>query len=147
MKTAIRLAGIVILSGSLYGVARAESTAGGEAFRQSQNQAPGVNQWRYRWHHGTWWYWTPRSNWVYWLGNRWVPYDPNVNLSGNQRIPAYGARPASSRYYSQTGPHGGPAVDLNPFAPGAPGTFIGGAPPGWRRTHPAGVPPAATDRT
>jgi hypothetical protein len=31
--------------------------------------------WRYRFHNGEWWYWTPGNYWMYYRGSRWVPYD------------------------------------------------------------------------
>jgi len=32
------------------------------------------NRWRYRFHRGTWWYWTAGNSWAHWNGDMWVPY-------------------------------------------------------------------------
>lgn len=44
--------------------------------------ASGPNQWRYKWHQGRWWYWTPAKNWVVYLNNAWRPYTPGMFDSG-----------------------------------------------------------------
>lgn len=33
--------------------------------------------WRFRFHNGTWWYWLPSNRWVFWSNGQWVDYDPN----------------------------------------------------------------------
>lgn len=32
------------------------------------------NRWRYRFHRGTWWYWTAGDSWARFNGDMWVPY-------------------------------------------------------------------------
>lgn len=32
------------------------------------------NRWRYRFHHGRWWYLLPDKHWSYFDGQRWKPY-------------------------------------------------------------------------
>jgi hypothetical protein len=60
-----------------------------------------ADQWRYRWHNGTWWYWTPANRWVYRNGNEWTNYEPAVTAVPDARYtsqPVYG--------YYQSGPNG-----------------------------------------
>ena len=50
-------------------------------------------RWRYQWHNGNWWYWTPRNEWLLWRGGRWVA--PTVipardaNAAGSQAPQSY----------------------------------------------------------
>ncbi|HEX5445056.1 MAG TPA: hypothetical protein VFW87_14555 [Pirellulales bacterium] len=37
-------------------------------------QGRAENRWRYRFHRGTWWYWTAGNAWARWNGDMWVPY-------------------------------------------------------------------------
>lgn len=32
------------------------------------------NRWRYRFHRGTWWYWTADNSWAYWNNDMWLPF-------------------------------------------------------------------------
>lgn len=59
------------------------------------------DQWRYRWHNGTWWYWTQESRWIYSNGNQWFNYEPATVAVPDARYsnqPVYG--------YYQSGPNG-----------------------------------------
>lgn len=38
------------------------------------NSASTGQQWRFRWHDGLWWYWTPEKNWLVLQAGRWMPY-------------------------------------------------------------------------
>lgn len=42
------------------------------------------NHWRYRSHHGHWWYWRDDDSWSFFNGDAWVPYTPQsaVALGG-----------------------------------------------------------------
>ncbi len=52
-------------------------------------------RWRYRWHNGQWWYWTPQSTWLIWSGSTWTPH---VVAS----VPSYNySQPAATYYYGQ----------------------------------------------
>ena len=35
----------------------------------------GGDAWRFKRHNDVWWYWLPTEKWVYWTGDKWVPYD------------------------------------------------------------------------
>ena len=62
---------------------------------------PSSNHWRYRWHNGTWWYWTPANRWVYRNGNEWANFEPAVTAVPDARYtsqPVYG--------YYQAAPNG-----------------------------------------
>jgi hypothetical protein len=67
------------------------------------------DQWRYRWHNGIWWYWTPENRWVYRNGNEWTNYEPAVTAVPDARYssqPAYGYyQPVPNGYY-QSVPNG-----------------------------------------
>jgi hypothetical protein len=60
-------------------------------------------QWRYRQHNGTWWYWTPDNRWVYRNGNQWLNYEPAIAAVPDARYsgqPAYGYnQPSPIGYY------------------------------------------------
>ena len=54
---------------------------------------PSGDQWRYRLHNGTWWYWTPENRWIYRNGNDWVNYEPTPAVApgpSSASQPAYG---------------------------------------------------------
>lgn len=40
------------------------------------NNVPNDLKWRYKWHQGQWWYWSPEERWMIWDKNAWTPYDP-----------------------------------------------------------------------
>ena len=61
----------------------------------------GGDQWRYRQHNGTWWYWTPINRWIYRNGNQWVNYEPAVTAVPDAR---YSSQPAYGYY--QSSPNG-----------------------------------------
>jgi hypothetical protein len=43
--------------------------------RDTPTAQPGIVEgWRFRWHDGLWWYYTPDRSWVVWQGGRWLPY-------------------------------------------------------------------------
>jgi hypothetical protein len=78
------------------------------------NQNPGQDQWRFVWHNGYWWYWTPANSWMVWNANQWTPYDQfvanwnqNFGQGGSPYQTAYGSygrqfqgQPYSSGYGS-----------------------------------------------
>ena len=83
------------------------------------NQNP--EQWRYRWHNGRWWYWTPANSWVIWMNNTWQPYSQGMfsggyssNYSGSYNSqpyrsygyssPSYGYRYSNPYYGYRSGP-------------------------------------------
>jgi hypothetical protein len=37
---------------------------------------PNELKWRYKWHNGQWWYWSPDERWMIWDKNSWSIYDP-----------------------------------------------------------------------
>jgi hypothetical protein len=59
--------------------------------------SPSGDQWRYRWHNGNWWYWTPENRWVYRNGNGWTNYEPAITFAPN---PIYAPQPAYGYYGS-----------------------------------------------
>jgi hypothetical protein len=40
------------------------------------NNVPNELKWRYKWHNGQWWYWSPDERWMIWERNSWSIYDP-----------------------------------------------------------------------
>lgn len=40
------------------------------------NNVPAELKWRYKWHNGQWWYWSPDERWMIWDKNSWTVYDP-----------------------------------------------------------------------
>jgi hypothetical protein len=40
------------------------------------NNVPNELKWRYKWHNGQWWYWSPDERWMIWDKNSWTVYDP-----------------------------------------------------------------------
>jgi len=59
------------------------------------------DHWRYRWHNGTWWYWTPANRWVYRNGNEWTNYEPAIVAVPDAR---YSGQPVDGYY--QGSPNG-----------------------------------------
>jgi len=39
------------------------------------NNVPNELKWRYKWHNGQWWYWSPDELWMIWDQNSWSVYD------------------------------------------------------------------------
>ncbi len=39
------------------------------------NNVPNELKWRYKWHNGQWWYWSPDERWMIWDKNSWSVYD------------------------------------------------------------------------
>jgi hypothetical protein len=69
------------------------------------------DRWRYRWHNGAWWYWTPENRWIYSRGSQWFNYDPAVVAVPGVRYsgqPAYGYYPGPYRYSVGYGGYYGP---------------------------------------
>lgn len=52
------------------------------------NNVPNELKWRYKWHNGQWWYWSPDERWMIWDRNSWTIYDP-----ATYRAPAGFAKP------------------------------------------------------
>jgi hypothetical protein len=61
------------------------------------------NQWRYRWHSGRWWYWTPSNNWVVWVDNNWQPYAPGMFGTTSTYSGSYGYSSPNSYSYPSYG--------------------------------------------
>lgn len=53
------------------------------------------DQWRYRWHNGNWWYWTPENRWLYRNGNEWANYEPAITFAPD---PGYATQPTYGDY-------------------------------------------------
>ena len=70
---------------------------------------PSGDQWRYRWHNGTWWYWTSDNRWIYSNGNQWFNYEPATAAVPEVRYssqPAYGYyQPSPNGYYPSPYPY------------------------------------------
>jgi hypothetical protein len=66
---------------------------------------PSADQWRYRWHNGNWWYWTPEDRWVYRTGNEWTNYEPAVTFAPQPgdaaQLPQGDYSPRPWGYYSR----------------------------------------------
>ena len=86
------------------------------------------DQWRYRWHNGTWWYWTSDNRWVYRSGNQWLNYEPATAAVPGARYssqPAYGYYqsspngyyPGPYRYSTGYGGYYGPAYQGGYYGP------------------------------
>jgi hypothetical protein len=43
--------------------------------RQMRRDARDPNAWRMRYYNNEWWYYTPENRWMFYRGNRWMPYD------------------------------------------------------------------------
>lgn len=68
------------------------------------------NQWRFRYHRGTWWYWLPSSRWVYWRNGTWIDFDPATYVPPvvvRRSYRPYYAYPSYSGYYNYGGPSTG----------------------------------------
>ena len=77
--------------------------------------SPDANNWRYRWHEGRWWYWTPQNRWK-WYSNdgRWVDFDANHPPATNAApVPHGGYSVPVAPYWA--GYYPGVAVDVRPF--------------------------------
>jgi len=87
----------------------------GGAQVNAQATGQGDNQWRFRWHAGRWWYWTPSNTWVVWIDNQWQPYAAGMfagpTYGGGYAAPSYGYSSPnygySSRNYGYPYPYGG----------------------------------------
>lgn len=55
--------------------------AGPDASPDHRPQGRPENQWRYRFHRGTWWYWAADNSWAYWNGDMWVPFTGQSNMA------------------------------------------------------------------
>jgi hypothetical protein len=66
---------------------------------------PNGDQGRYRWHNGTWWYWTSDNRWIYSKGNQWFNYDPAIVAVPDAR---YSGQPVYGYYQSPNGYYPGP---------------------------------------
>src|SRR5215469_953604 len=82
--------------------------------------SPNAERWRYSFHNGNWWYFTPQRKWLYWSQGRWVDYLP----PGGGNIPPYVQPPVPQRSTVRRRLFNGPynAYRYNP----APGPFYGG---------------------
>jgi len=62
-------------------VAAATLAVAGAAQAQYASTNVGVqanNDWRYVWHNGQWWYWTPENRWMIHFNGSWTPYSPQT---------------------------------------------------------------------
>jgi hypothetical protein len=103
----------------LIAVAAATLSVAGAAQAQYASTNVGVqanNDWRYTWHNGQWWYWTPENRWMIHYNGSWAPYSPstyaammnpmqyqqrNYNYSGNYGYNNYNyGYNNPNRYYS-----------------------------------------------
>jgi hypothetical protein len=55
--------------------------------------SPNAERWRYSFHNGHWWYFTPQRKWLYWSQGRWVDYLP----PGRSNTPPYIQPPVPQR--------------------------------------------------
>ena len=55
---------------------RSRYDATGRSQRYSSRNGADAD-WRYRWHRGMWWYYTPSDRWAFWEDDRWNSYDPD----------------------------------------------------------------------
>lgn len=69
---------LIVWLGALAATASAQSsTAVGVLPATAANSVPlsaRPDQWRYRWHQGYWWYYTPRQDWLIYENNAWRPF-------------------------------------------------------------------------
>jgi len=74
--------------------------------------------WRYKYHNGEWWYYTPQNNWMYHRDNNWSAYDQGSYSYRTGYGPARryetGYRGVRGRRYSTN-----PSAGVNVNAPGA----------------------------
>jgi hypothetical protein len=82
--------------------------------------SPNAERWRYSFHNGSWWYFTPERKWLYWSQGRWVDYLP----PGRSNTPPYIQPPVPQRTTLRRRLFNGPynAYRYNP----APGPVYGG---------------------
>jgi len=71
------------------------------------NNVPNELKWRYKWHNGQWWYWSPDERWMIWDRNSWSIYDP-----ATYKAPAGFAKP-------------GPRVVIQRSTPALPENYSG----------------------
>jgi hypothetical protein len=96
---------LLLLGGTLALVPHAVATAQDtprEARIEGRAEARTVadaNRWRYRYHDGRWWYWTPQRSWVYWGGNQWNPYRRGVAVDRRYGRDGYYDRDYGRNYY------------------------------------------------
>ncbi len=69
---------------------------------------PTTDNWRYRWHGGRWWYWTPQKHWMWYSDDgRWVEYDadhgPAVVEQSVETPAPYGTYYPGGYYYPRPG--------------------------------------------
>lgn len=75
---------------------------------QKLSQPSGTDtNWRYRWHEGQWWYWTPQERWMVHRNGSWTDYaaaistpSPGCNGSGAPYTASYGPTPYTTFYRS-----------------------------------------------
>jgi len=72
--------------------------------RQGSDNRGGDNQWRYKFHNGTWWYWLPENRWVYWNNGSWANYDAATYAAQ----PTYNTQPSYNSYNYDNGGYNGP---------------------------------------
>jgi hypothetical protein len=58
--------------------------------------------WRYRYHNGRWWYWTPNNYWMYYGGGRWYRHGAYAGYGYGPRY-GYGYRYPYRGYYGYRG--------------------------------------------
>jgi hypothetical protein len=61
-------------------VDKTDSAAGvqqGEAKASSAPAKSDPNAWRYKWHNGKWWYYTPNKDWLVYQNDAWAPFVPS----------------------------------------------------------------------
>jgi hypothetical protein len=72
--------------------------------REARREIAEADRWRYRWHNGEWWYYTPENRWMYYRDNNWSDYDANTwaprRYSAGYRGPAVETR---TYYYDRRG--------------------------------------------
>ena len=86
-------------------------------------QSAGSSDWRYQWHNGQWWYYTPEQQWMYHAGGNWNAHHPAVenvnrgNANGQYRSysysPTYSGRSSRRSYSYSAGPGLAPMTGRN----------------------------------
>jgi hypothetical protein len=58
---------------------QADRAVASSASAPAGNSPAQSNKWRYKYHHGRWWYWLPSNSWVFYQNQHWIPYhaDPH----------------------------------------------------------------------